>query len=171
MTTARKWKFNSSSHAGALMKAWSNKTAFWWFFHFCGLVVVDVCCVYHFLRILVPNTSSEIWMPSWKKFWIAEALLQLRCPFRKDLNSIVAKCYVLVYDSVRRTFDYYLHCKCLWQLEIICKSWSLLLRFWIWFFGRFQRTLFLCWFLWFLFFLFLRFPYVSTTFKIKNWLK
>ena len=28
MTTARKWKFNSSSHAGALMEAWSNKTAF-----------------------------------------------------------------------------------------------------------------------------------------------
>ena len=87
-----------------------------------------------------------------KKCEIAEALLQLRCPFRKYLNSIVFKCYVLVYDSVRRTFDYYLHCKCLWQLEIICKSWSLFLRFWKCFLGRLQRMLFLGLFLRFLFY-------------------
>ena len=96
-------------------------------------------------KFLLCLPSSEIRVLSWKK--------KLRCPLRKDLNSIVSKCYVLVYDSVRRTFDYYLHCKCLWQLEIICKSWSLLLRFWKWFLGRFQRTLFLGLFRRFLFFI------------------
>ena len=95
----------------------------------------NFCCVYHLLK-------SEYFLEK-KNCEIAEALLQLRCPLRKDLNSIVSKCYVLVYDSVRRTFDYYLHCKCLWQLEIICKSWSLFLWFWKCFLGRLQRTLFL----------------------------
>ena len=98
------------------------------------------------------STQHKLWMPSWKKMWNCRSTIIVEIPFQKSLSSIVSKCYVLVYDSVRRTFDYYLHCKCLWQLEIICKSWSLLLRFWIWFFGRFQRTLFLCWFLRFLFF-------------------
>ena len=98
------------------------------------------------------STQHKLWMPSWKKMWNCRSTIIVEIPFQKSLSSIVSKCYVLVYDSVRRTFDYYLHCKCLWQLEIICKSWSLFLRFWKCFLGRLQRMLFLGLFLRFLFY-------------------